>query len=186
MTHAADRSLLRAPLHALCLGGALLLLPACGDSGGGTDSEGDSDPSAGGETGAADSVPPTDGDALLAWLEAGEYLGWHAETAPHDSAGPHFGTVRTYVNQQLFDSLEAGDATHPVDAAAVKELYGSGDAVLGWAVEVKTQADSADGDGWYWYEKFNDQMFADGEGASLCTDCHVGGADYVLTPFPLQ
>ncbi|MCA9718899.1 MAG: hypothetical protein KC468_29795 [Myxococcales bacterium] len=208
MPHA--RSLLPRVLPSLALGAALAVLGACGDTSSGSDASSDgpasdsddtSNPSGGpdadsgataetldpGETtGADDQLPPTNSGELRPWLDDGGYLGWTAESAPHDSAGPHFGTVRTYVNQALLDSLDAQDATHPQGAAAVKELYGDGDAVLGWSVAIKTQADSAMGDGWYWYEVYNGSVFGDGLGDGTCTGCHGGGLDYVLTPYPLQ
>ncbi len=137
-------------------------------------------------TGDMQTLPPQNGAELLPWLEAGEYLGWTAESDIHESTGPHLGDVRTFVNDVLFDSLDAGDAAHPMDAATVKELYGSGDTVLGWAVMVKVQADSAGGDGWYWYEYFDGDTISDSLGDGLCTGCHSSGSDYFRSPFPLQ
>jgi hypothetical protein len=130
--------------------------------------------------------PPTNGAELVPWLAAGEYLDWQAESGVHPSNGPHFGGVRTFVNDVLHASLEAGATSHPQGSAAVKELYGAGGTVLGWSVTVKVQADSAGGDGWYWYEGYQDDVYADGTGDGSCTGCHGGGDDYVLSPFPLQ
>ncbi len=137
-------------------------------------------------TGGTQSLPPTNSAELVPWLEAGEYLDWDAESAPHPSAGPH-GTVRTFFNDVLTASFEAGASEHPQDAATVKELYDAGGSLDGWAVMVKVQADSAGGDGWYWYEVIGASVFADGTGVALCTGCHSGGGtDYVLSPYPLQ
>jgi hypothetical protein len=133
-------------------------------------------------TSASENDVPTNPTELLAWLRAGRYLEWQAESGIHRSTGPHTSRVRTYVNDILFESLRSGLPAHPAGAAAVKELYGNGSAVLAWAVEVKVQADSADGFGWYWYEGAN----LSGLGLGICTNCHSGGLDYVLTPFPLQ
>ena len=130
-------------------------------------------------------VPPMGLELLLPWLEAGEYLDWAPESAPHASAGPHFGGVRTFVNAQLLGSLEADGDPHPLEAAAVKELYGDGDAVLGWAVSIKV-AEGSGGDTWYWFEHYEKTTYADGIGDTLCTDCHGMGTDHVLTPYPLQ
>lgn len=158
------------------------------EGGDGTTQGDDADSSSdAGSTGDAEQpLPPTNGAELLPWLAAGEYLTWTAESGVHPSSGPHGGGVRTFVNDVLFASLAAGSASHPEDAAAIKELYGDGGSVIGWAVEVKLQADSAGGDGWYWYEIFQDSVYADGTGEGICTGCHGGGNDYVLTPFPLQ
>lgn len=146
------------------------------------------EPTAGETTtgGVVEELPPTDSAELLPWLEAGEYLGWAAESAVHQSTGPH-GMVRTFFNQTLVDSYEDGLAAHPQGSATVKELYTAGGQPNGWAVMVKVQPDSAGGDGWYWYELLGETVFADGTGVGLCTGCHSGGGvDYVLTPWPLQ
>jgi len=132
--------------------------------------------------GAMDMVPPTDAAALRAWLEAGSYRGWVAESAPHPSTGPHGGTVRTYLNDIVLESLQAGNAAHPAGAALVKELYFGGDSVQLWAVSVKVEDDSAGGRGWYWWEGEG----LSGVGLRACTSCHSRGRDYVWTPFPLQ
>jgi len=129
---------------------------------------------------------PTSGAALLPWLQAGRYLDWPSESAIHPSTGPHFGNVRVYLNDVLFDSLEQGLDEHPAGAVAVKELYGSGSEPRGWSVMVKAQDQSAGGDGWYWYERFGSTTFADGFGIRGCTVCHSLGKDYVRIPFPLQ
>ena len=132
------------------------------------------------------SLPPTEVAALRAWLAAGSYRGWAAETAPHASAGPHGGAVRTFLNPALFASLDAGDAEHPAGAAAVKELYFSGEQVRGFAVMVKVQATSDRGRGWYWFEDFGSGEPYSGVGLGICTGCHSAGRDFVRIPFPLQ
>jgi hypothetical protein len=130
-------------------------------------------------------VPPIGAADLRPWLESGAYLDWTAESAPLDSAGPHFGVVRTFVNSAMFDSLSAGSDPHPMDAAAVKELYGDGSEVLGWSVMIKV-ADGSGGDTWYWLEYYQGSTYGDGVGDASCTGCHGDGTDHVLSPFPLQ
>ncbi len=137
-------------------------------------------------TPAANQDPPTSGAPLRAWLEAGSYLGWAAESAAHPSSGPHFGTVRVFVNHRLLESLERGLASHPAGAATVKELYGRGSEVMGWSVMVKVEDDSDGGRGWYWYERFNTSQFADGRGVGGCSGCHAAGRDFIRIRFPLQ
>ena len=117
----------------------------------------------------------------MSFLEANAYGDWARESDIHGSDGPHFGDVLTFVNQALFESLEAGNDQHPVGAASVKELYGSGDDIIGHAVMVKVTDDT-----WYWYEDANGRVFADGNSVGLCEGCHSSGTDFVLTPFPLQ
>jgi hypothetical protein len=159
------------------------------DDGDSTTESNDGDPpadSGSGSGGEPQPLPPAHGAELRPWLEAGEYLDWQAESGVHPSTGPHFGGVRTFVNDVLYDSLATGASSHPEGSAAIKELYGAGDTVLGWSVEIKLQSDSAGGDGWYWYEGYQGSVYADGTGDGGCTGCHGGGSDYVLTPFPLQ
>jgi len=139
-------------------------------------------------TGGVDDLPPIDTvDNLLAWLEAKSYADWPAESGLHQSSGPHGGQVRTFLNDTLFDSFDQGLTAHPEGSVAVKELWGDGDNMIGWAIEVKVQPESAGGDGWYWYELIGDAEYGGDTGVGLCTGCHSGGGtDYVLTPWPLQ
>lgn len=132
-------------------------------------------------------VPPTTAAELELWLTAELYATWAAESAVHAGAGPHFGPVRTFINAPLATSLAAGNVAHPVGSSAVKELYGDDDTfVSGYAVMVKVAADSAGGDGWYWYELYNGSTFADSTGNASCTGCHSAGQDFFRSPYPLQ
>ena len=54
------------------------------------------------------------------------------------------------------------------------------------SVSVKTAPASDGGQGWYWYEIYNDSVFGDGNGDATCVGCHSAGQDYVRSPFPLQ
>ena len=161
--------------------------PAGGGQAGGGQPGGGSAGQAGAGGGSAE-IPPTEAVALLSYLQAGSYLGFAGESKVHSSTGPHGSGVRTYVNQALRASLMANAGEHPVGAAAVKELYDGGGALSGWAVEVKTQATSEGGDGWYWYEILSTQgePLIGASGPNFCSNCHASGSDYVLVPFPLQ
>jgi hypothetical protein len=146
---------------------------------------------ANGDEGAA---PPVTSAELNAWLQKKTYQCWARESQVHASTGPHGGNVRVYLNKTLVSSLGGGGggaAENAEGSVAVKEFFGSGkETVTGWAVGVKTQAASANGQGWYWYEVFNAAPNAPaasaGQGTSLCSNCHRGGKDYVLIPFPLR
>ena len=98
--------------------------------------------------------------------------------------------MKVYLNPALDASFAAGNASHPVGSIAVKEFYQDGKP-SGFAYSAKLDADSAGGDGWYWYEVFTDAPastapFA-GKGVGLCKNCHAGGGrDFVLTTYPLQ
>lgn len=161
----------------------------------GKNQSGDADPAIDADEGAPD-VPqatsnetvPVEPGALLAYLQRGDYRGFTRESASHVSTGPHGRLVRTYLNASLLDTLERG-ALHAAGAASVKEFVDANDAVTGWAVEVKLQADSDGGRGWYWYEIFNPSRPSsalEGVGISACTSCHSEGNDFVQVPFPLQ
>src|SRR5690606_37653647 len=170
------------------------------DDGGGSDEpgtesgDGDGDPGDGdGDSGDGDGDPgscpgldvPTNGAELVPWLEGGGYQTWLAESGVHDSAGPHFGGVRTFVDTCLATSLDDDATEHPPGSAAIKELYGDGEQILGWSVMVKVAAGSG-GDTWYWFERYGDTVYADEVGSNLCTGCHGDGSDYFLSPWPLQ
>jgi hypothetical protein len=134
--------------------------------------------------------PPTERAALEAWLADGAYRDWHCEPDVHASRSPSpHGFNRICSNDLVADNI-AGSAPWPEGAAAVKELYASADAAkpMGYAVYLKTAADSADGAAWYWYEKMGGDVVADGLGdsggaKSICVGCHVAaGADAAHTP----
>ena len=106
--------------------------------------------------GPAPGVVPTADGALHDYLRAGSYNDMAAmEAGRHPSAGPHarFGApVRVFINTTLAASLDAGNEQHPVGSEAVKEMYLADGTLEGWAVMVKTQEDSDNGRGWFWYE----------------------------------
>ncbi len=141
---------------------------------------------------AAAETPPTGVAALLPWLQAGHYEQWQSESRAHESTGPHFGKVRADLNPPLAASMRAGagnsdsDAEHPRGVAAVKELFGMGEMVRGWAVSLKLDGTSAGGSRWYWFEYFDGRVVADTRGAPLCAGCHTAGRDFVLIPWPLH
>ncbi len=183
--------------------GALFFVAACSAA----------DPAAGPApaTGTAQ-TPPPGGAAIEAWLADGAYKTWRCEAAIHGarSPSPH-GLGRVCANDVL--SAAAGsEAPWPVGAAAVEELYlrATDREPAGYAVTVKSDADRAGGDGWYWYARVGGQtklphdgagVVADGLGAgglarTVCVACHgtagadadhtpsTGGRDFVFTPAP--
>ena len=138
----------------------------------------------------ASDVPPTEGAALLKWLQSGAYKGWTKESAPHRSMGPHQTLVQTYLNATVDKSLGAKSKEHPPGSAAVKELLDATGKLSGWAVAVKTAAQSDGGKGWFWYEILGTtaggNVVANGAGVPLCVGCHIRGRDGLLTEHPLD
>lgn len=114
---------------------------------------------------------------MIELARGGEYRTWLREPAPHRSTGPH-GTVRTFFNATLEQSLRAGDTTLAPGSVALKELY-DGTRRTGWAIDWK----ASDGQ-WRFYEGFEpalNQYFYKGTDNG-CAGCHQPGIDYVLTP----
>ena len=146
------------------------------------------------ETARVDSVVPTDQNRLFRYLQNGSYKEFAAkESVAHPTRGPHtrFGLpVRVFLDSKLDASLRAGNASHPVGSAGVKEMYDPSGNLQGWAVMVKTQADSEGGKGWFWYENTSttsgSNPVAAGNGVPLCFGCHFPGKDFVLSGYPLQ
>lgn len=123
----------------------------------------------------------TSAKGILAYIQKGDYKQWKAEAATHDSKGPH-GTVRSFFNPTVVDSLTAKKSTHPKGSMVVKELY-AGDAktLNGYAFMVKT-VEGSGGDSWIWYEGLTpsyDQYY--GQGLTTCTGCHSAGTDSVIS-----
>ena len=87
-------------------------------------------------------------------------------------------------------SRRAGNSSHPAGSSIVKEMYDADNALQGWAVMVKTAANSDGGKGWFWYEVTSttdgSKPVAAGNGVPLCFGCHSVGMDFVLTKFPLR
>ena len=92
------------------------------------------------ETARVDSVVPTDQNRLFRYLQNGSYKEFAAkESVAHPTRGPHtrFGLpVRVFLDSKLDASLRAGNASHPVGSAAVKEMYDASGKLQGWAVMV--------------------------------------------------
>lgn len=148
-------------------------------------------------------TPPQGGvPEMKAWLATGDYKKWHCEKAEHVAKDPSpHGVNFICSNDKLAGAGASGP--FPVGAAAVKELWDKiGGAVIGYAVYVKTNADSANGTNWYWYEDnpmINPAggVVADGYGTSgnpkdVCVACHVKAGsgfaatarDFVFTQVP--
>ncbi|MBV7329970.1 hypothetical protein KFU94_17340 [Chloroflexi bacterium TSY] len=134
---------------------------------------------------------PIGAEEILPYLQDGGYAGWTSESEIHESVGPH-GYVRSFINSILEESIDAGNEEHPIGSAMVKELYGEdAQTLIGWAAYLKTQSDSANGKGWYWYENIstidNSELVADSNGDALCVSCHaLSRIDYVLSRVPFE
>jgi hypothetical protein len=141
-----------------------------------------------------DSVVPVTKNRLFSYLKAGSYKGFAAkESGRHPTTGPHTKIgwpVRVFLGPKIDASLKAGNASHPIGSSIVKEMYDGRGKLQGWAVMVKTSADSAGGKGWFWYEVTSttdgSKPVASGNGVPLCFGCHFTGHDFVLTGYPLQ
>ena len=98
----------------------------------------------------------------------------------------------TYLNETPPSSMRTGSASRPVGETAIKKMFDDGGELIGWAVEIKTQEDSAAGDGWFWYEVTSTSdgstPVAIGNGVPGCVDCHSqrGNSDLVRTSWPLR
>jgi len=182
-----------------------LFVSACLCVGGlGCSDEDAADGAPGGATSGATSdaqSPPQGASNVEAWLAEAHYQSWACESAVHEARmpSPH-GFNRICSNDLIAQSAEGADAW-PEGAAAVKELYDSASdsAPVGYAVYLKTNADSAGGANWYWYERVpldsaaphdDAGVVADGLGTggaekSICVGCHqAAGADALHTPTP--
>jgi hypothetical protein len=173
--------------------------PACGtstpsggaSSGTGGTSSGSS--SEAGGSGDSSQTPPIGGTAVTAWLATGVYKNWHCETASHSARSPSPHSVDRVCSNDVIANNATGSAPWPQGASAVKELYtATTDAAPGgYAVYLKTQADSAGGANWYFYGALTaggttvDGMGNDAAVMATCTSCHLAaGSDAAHTPSP--
>ena len=196
---------------AACAGALASALLGCGSNSGGTGGSGGSGTgtattsSSSTSTGGGDAqTPPMGGAAVEAWLAQGDYKKWTCEPAVHAARMPSPHGFNRICSNQVISSNATGTGTWPSGAAAVKELYASATDTTpdGYAVYLKTAADSAGGAAWYYYERIPpNTVLADGMGTSgppltICVMCHSlagsdsthttspGSRDFVYTPVP--
>ena len=138
---------------------------------------------------------PTDAGPLFTYLQSAQYRNFPAfESRRHPTSGPHSGfgkPVRVYLDRGLNDSLAESMTPHPTGATAVLEMFDAHGTVSGWAVMHKTQANSAEGQGWFFYEIRNARdttttPMARGAGVESCVQCHQAGRDFLLSDYPLR
>jgi hypothetical protein len=148
-------------------------------------------------------MPPMGAANVEAWLAQGFYKQWKAEPAMHPGRAPTVHMFnRVFANSVVSDAVDADSGVAPWGAGAslVKEIYvAMGDTTpAGYAVTLKTAADSAAGANWYFYEKVSGNVYSDGLGTptSACVMCHSaagsdaahtttpGDHDFVYTPVP--
>ncbi len=123
------------------------------------------------------------------WIASGDYLDWVCEAAPRPMRGPSpHGAVRVCSNRVLSTYVQEPDDWLR-GSAAVKELYASATDTepVGYSYYVKVDDQSANGAGWYWYERGAAGVTADGrgsasDGSASCVACHsVAGSDEAHT-----
>lgn len=127
-------------------------------------------------------------EAIVALISDDDYQSWRCELEPRPSivGSGHHDKARVCFNPTLEISLQADNNSHPQGSIAVKELYDSGDVLLGHAVMVKDMPGN-DEQSWIWYEALApdyDEPWAYGRAASGCFVCHSGGQDFIHTPLP--
>ena len=144
-------------------------------------------------------APAMGASEVTDWLQGGAYLSWHCEPSVHEARTPSPHGFNRICSNDLLAQSAAANGPWPKSAAAVKELHASATSTtpVGYAVYSKTQADSAGGANWYWYEIVpldsaapHDAtgLVADGLGdggpaKSICVGCHAAaGSDAMHTP----
>lgn len=135
----------------------------------------------GGGDGSGDAVPPQGAAALKTWLADGSYKSWKCEPEKHAARMPSPHAYNRICSNSILSGT-ADKANFPKDSAAVKELWGmDGSKLIGYAVYIKLNDDSAGGANWYYYEDNPelkmDGPVADGVGTSgppkdVCVGCH--------------
>lgn len=186
------------------------ILAACGGgsatttgSGGGTSSSSTSGSGSGSSSASSTSggpqTPPQGMANVEAWIAQGDYKSWACEPAVHMARSPSVHGFNRICSNDVISSNATGTNPWPSGAAAVKELYASltDTTPNGYAVYLKTAADSANGAAWYYYERVPlsstaphdaNGVVADGLGSggapqTICVSCHaLAGSDAAHTP----
>lgn len=164
---------------------AVMCLWGCGDDDGSAAPDAAMETDAGETPDASSLGLPNTADDVEALIAAGDYLDWVCEAVPRPMRGPSpHGAVRVCSNRVLSTYVQEPDDWLR-GSAAVKELYASADDTVptGYSYYVKVDDESADGAGWYWYERGPAGVTADGrggasDGSAGCVACHsVAGSD---------
>lgn len=115
-------------------------------------------------------LPPRGTDDLDGWIAAGYYLTWQCEPGPMPirDPSPHRPTTRTCSNA-LVRSTTSGPL--PVGSATVKEMLDDANEIKGYGVSLKLPGDGPLA--WYWYEKINGGVKAEGVNNGSCPGCHM-------------
>lgn len=130
-------------------------------------------------------------DQMIDILTKQSFKEWLKEPSVHSagSTSPH-SRARTYFNDTLVESINAGNKEHKVGSISLKELYDATDQLKGYAAAIKIK-EGSEKDSWYWYEVFSTSKFDDpdfeGVGLALCANCHGSSAvsqDFVTTSLP--
>lgn len=183
---------MRTNFTALCLAGTTACSLAVGCSSSSNPAAGPAG-DAGGSGEGNDQTPPMGASAVEAWLATGVYKNWHCESAPHSARSPSPHSVDRICSNDIIANNATGSGPWPEGAAAVKELYTATTDTTpgGYAVYLKTQADSAGGANWYYYGALTaggppvDGMGNSADVMATCTGCHLAaGSDGPHTPSP--
>ena len=134
-------------------------------------------------------LPPDDRDleAIQAWLVAGHYQQWERLDPVPSAEMP--GVGRVYLSPALADSLRNERSSHPIGAAAVREIFDATDpdTQLGWAYLRKLD-EAAEPNSWLFYEVF--ELSAEAvplvaeRAAPGCVPCHGEGTDMIRSQLP--
>ena len=116
---------------------------------------------------------------LEQWLGTGAYKSWACEKDLHPARAGSAHAANRICSNDLLSGSASGE--FPVNSASVKELYDSGGNIIGYAVGVRTMTGATD-NAWFWYERVNTSVYANGVGVPLCANCHRGAPrDYTFT-----
>lgn len=147
-------------------------------------------------------TPPTSGRVdIEKWIMDASYKTWTCEPSVHAARSPSPHGFNRICSNDVIMAAATSAGAWPKGAAAVKELYASATDTLpvGYAVYLKTDANSAGGANWYWYERVpassdaphdSNGVVADAKGGSgpamsICVGCHAAaGTDAAHTPSP--
>jgi hypothetical protein len=124
-----------------------------------------------------DQSPPVSHAELVPWLADGAYQTWACEAEAHPARPPGAHRVNRICSNQLLS--QTADGRYPVGAASVKELVTDGQ-VTGYAVMRKI-VDTGQGNDWFWYEAYGDNVLAEGRSIGGCIGCHSQARDHIFT-----
>lgn len=130
-------------------------------------------------------MPDTTAEAVWSYLQEADYDDvwalWPDMGELYEGGRPHGRLLTTYVNAAALSAIEGSESQMPTDALIVKENHATDSTLVAVTAMYEVEGYDPEHADWFW-ARYQPDGSVDAAGrVSSCQECHVDGADYVLT-----